>query len=976
MGVPSNIPDHELLHSIGKGSYGEVWLARSVLGTLRAVKIVRRDALSGVRPFEREYLGIQRFEPISRSHEGLVDVLQVGRNEAEGFFYYVMELADPAPSTEPGPYAPRTLSSDLARLKRLPASDCVRLFHGLALAMAHLHRAGLVHRDIKPSNIVFVNGVAKFADIGLVAEVDNSHSYVGTEGFIAPEGAGTVASDIYSFGKVLYECGTGRDRTEFPILPPELVELGAVDGIMELNAIWLKACALSPQDRYRTAEDLAADLALLQAGRSVKGLRVAEARLRRARQISRVAAVIAICALAAALVVRQQAARERESREKETRLRVRAELAEKTAEKRLEESRVAEARAILQSRRIGRSAEVLARLTNEISPELMVEARSLAASALVLPDLLQLPDTADANPPPVSRIAPQKDGSIRVLAPADEPGRAVVVIPGQGENVREPLQLSDDGRYLYAGYGAYVERVWDLSNGRKVVQLDTNYYSLAFRPGRPQAAVVYTNGDVMLHNLPGWEVVGKWPGQATEGSAAWSPDGGHLMYRAESGGVGVIQPEANTSAPPSPTRARTTTEAWHPNGRKFAFATDDNYLRLGDVESWREYAVLARHEGKVIRTLFLPPFPWILSSAWDGTSQLWDWHAGYELGYVEATGYDISYDPEAMALTWRLGDESTVHRWKLNGGAFSRQFNYGDPHQIGGAFLAAFSADCHWMAAPDTDFLRVWNLSTGEEALRIAGYSQSAWLSADGRELYSELSHSLRHWRLTPRPDGKLDAEQLPELGASPEGAKLGVSSDGTVLALLADNNVELWDHGAHHVWRHGQELAETIALSPDGRWVAVGTRNHIGARVFDVVTRKLAWRSSLRYGTHFAFSADSRWLAIATDHGCGVYSAASGEPRWVRMLPGGKDPTFWEIAFSPDGSTLAWTPKVYLVQLMDAASGKEILTLDYPVHRYTTGLAFSPDGQWLAESSNKHVVHLWDVHAIRKELGARGLGW
>ena len=95
-----------------------------------------------------------------------------------------------------------------------------------------------------------------------------------------------------------------------------------------------------------------------------------------------------------------------------------------------------------------------------------------------------------------------------------------------------------------------------------------------------------------------------------------------------------------------------------------------------------------------------------------------------------------------------------------------------------------------------------------------------------------------------------------------------------------------------------------------------------------------------------------------------------------MRMLPGGKDPTFWEIAFSPDGSTLAWTPKVYLVQLMDAASGKEILTLDYPVHRYTTGLAFSPDGQWLAESSNKHVVHLWDVHAIRKELGARGLGW
>jgi len=38
--------------------------------------------------------GIQKFEPISRSHEGLVDILQIGRNDRDGYFYYVMELAD------------------------------------------------------------------------------------------------------------------------------------------------------------------------------------------------------------------------------------------------------------------------------------------------------------------------------------------------------------------------------------------------------------------------------------------------------------------------------------------------------------------------------------------------------------------------------------------------------------------------------------------------------------------------------------------------------------------------------------------------------------------------------------------------------------------------------------------------------------------------------------------------------------------
>jgi serine/threonine protein kinase len=86
------IPDHELIRRIGRGGYGEVWLARSALGEYRAVKIIRRDSFEGDRPVERELEGIQKFEPLSRSQENLVHILHVGRF-AEGFFY-VMELAD------------------------------------------------------------------------------------------------------------------------------------------------------------------------------------------------------------------------------------------------------------------------------------------------------------------------------------------------------------------------------------------------------------------------------------------------------------------------------------------------------------------------------------------------------------------------------------------------------------------------------------------------------------------------------------------------------------------------------------------------------------------------------------------------------------------------------------------------------------------------------------------------------------------
>src|SRR5687768_2091018 len=110
------IPDHTLVRCIGRGAYGEVWLARSVMGAYRAIKIVWRRSFETSRPFEREFAGIQNFEPVSRSHEALVDILHVGRNDDAGYFFYVMELADDVQTGErinPDTYEARTLQRDI-----------------------------------------------------------------------------------------------------------------------------------------------------------------------------------------------------------------------------------------------------------------------------------------------------------------------------------------------------------------------------------------------------------------------------------------------------------------------------------------------------------------------------------------------------------------------------------------------------------------------------------------------------------------------------------------------------------------------------------------------------------------------------------------------------------------------------------------------------------------------------------------------
>lgn len=71
-----------------------MYLARSVTGMYRAVKVVRREDFEYERTFEREFEGIQHYEKVSQDHPGLVDVLHVGRDNEAGHYYYVMELAD------------------------------------------------------------------------------------------------------------------------------------------------------------------------------------------------------------------------------------------------------------------------------------------------------------------------------------------------------------------------------------------------------------------------------------------------------------------------------------------------------------------------------------------------------------------------------------------------------------------------------------------------------------------------------------------------------------------------------------------------------------------------------------------------------------------------------------------------------------------------------------------------------------------
>jgi hypothetical protein len=252
----------------GEGAYGKVWRVRNATGQMQALKEILRARFHDAFPYDCEFRGVQNYKPVSNQHPGLLHIDHVNRNDAEGYFYYVMELGD---ALDPGweqsgqGYQPR----DLARVcqqapgGRLPARECIRIGIGLLEALDFLHQHGLVHRDIKPSNILFVNDRPKLADVGLVRKaVENdgeTPTIIGTEFYLPPppELPGTKVADIYALGKVLYVISTGKPVKSFAELSTTLV--GGPE-FMQLNEIICQACQPAADQRYPSAAAMLADL--------------------------------------------------------------------------------------------------------------------------------------------------------------------------------------------------------------------------------------------------------------------------------------------------------------------------------------------------------------------------------------------------------------------------------------------------------------------------------------------------------------------------------------------------------------------------------------------------------------------------------------------------------------------------------------------------------------------------------------------
>ncbi|CAN5552592.1 hypothetical protein BH10ACI2_BH10ACI2_24770 [soil metagenome] len=277
----SKLSHYRIVSKIGAGGMGEVYLAQDTkLDRKVAIKVMHSDLGFNTDKLKRF---IQEAKAVSAlNHPNILTVFEIG--EAAGKNYLVTELIDGA-----------TLREHLLPHEPMRIKTVLKVVIQTADALEAAHRAGIIHRDIKPENIMIrTDGYAKVVDFGLakltetaamtgedatLAHVVTTPGIVmGTVAYMSPEQARgrdlDTRSDLFSLGVVLYELLTGRrpfagETSNHVIVeiiekePPQIFTAGS-EMPLELEKITLRLLEKSPERRYQTAADLAADLRALR----------------------------------------------------------------------------------------------------------------------------------------------------------------------------------------------------------------------------------------------------------------------------------------------------------------------------------------------------------------------------------------------------------------------------------------------------------------------------------------------------------------------------------------------------------------------------------------------------------------------------------------------------------------------------------------------------------------------------------------
>ena len=248
-----------LLKKIGRGAFGEVWLAeeKTAISVHRvALKLPNEDAI--------DLDAIRKEASVWESVKGHPNILPIIKADIIDEQVYI--------ASEYAPDGP--LSNWLKTHNgRAPSFEiAIKLIQGVLTGLGHLHSKGVIHRDLKPENILLQSETPRIADFGiarLIKSTSSTNQVTGTPAYMAPEcfySVRSIQTDIWAVGVIFYLLLSGK----LPFPQPNHVSMMnsilnvdpqiKTDIPLQFRRILERILQKNPAHRYQTTDEALIDL--------------------------------------------------------------------------------------------------------------------------------------------------------------------------------------------------------------------------------------------------------------------------------------------------------------------------------------------------------------------------------------------------------------------------------------------------------------------------------------------------------------------------------------------------------------------------------------------------------------------------------------------------------------------------------------------------------------------------------------------
>jgi formylglycine-generating enzyme required for sulfatase activity len=203
--VGEQVEGYTLVKRIGRGSFGQVWLAEDQTGF-----VITQVAIKFIEDYEdTQFELVEREAKVWAEASGHPNILPIMK--AKKYDDQVIFISE---------YAKEGSLQNWLKANNDKAPDeksAIKIMLGILTGLEHLHSKRIVHRDLKPANILLQNGIPKLADFGLSrvlkTTIKSNTSVSGTSAYMSPEtyrGKRTEQVDIWAVGVIFYQLLSGK----------------------------------------------------------------------------------------------------------------------------------------------------------------------------------------------------------------------------------------------------------------------------------------------------------------------------------------------------------------------------------------------------------------------------------------------------------------------------------------------------------------------------------------------------------------------------------------------------------------------------------------------------------------------------------------------------------------------------------------------------------------------------------------------